>query len=68
MAKECLQKRNQFLLLLLLRNQGKVVNAMMIYIVHVYYSKHGASDVEHFEMPHNHIYDKELSAQKQGVP
>ena len=23
---------------------------MMIYTVHIYYSKHGTSDVEHFEM------------------
>ena len=38
---------------------------MMIYTVHIYYSKHGTSDVEHFEMAYNHGYGKGMTAQKQ---
>ena len=40
----------------------------MIYTVHIYYSKHGASDVEHLEMSYNHDYGKGVTTQKQGPP
>ena len=39
---------------------------MMIYTVHIYYSKHGTSDVEHFEMSNN--YGKEMPTQKKPIP
>ena len=41
---------------------------MVIYIVHIYYSKHGTSDVDHFEMTDNHNCSKGMAAQKQGLP
>ena len=68
MAKECMHKQKHFFLFHLLRKQGKsVICNDDIYCI-IYCSKHGASDVEHFEMPHNHSYGKKMSAQKQGVP
>ena len=39
---------------------------MMIYTVHTYCGKHGATDIEHFEMTYNHGYGKVMTAQKQG--
>ena len=39
----------------------------MKYTVHIYYSKYGTSDVEHFEMTYNYGYDKIMTAQKQGL-
>ena len=39
----------------------------MTYTVHIYYSKHGTSDVECFVMTDNHNYGKEMTAQKQGL-
>ena len=41
---------------------------MMIYIVHTYYSKDGASNIELFEMPYNHSYGKGMTAKKEGEP
>ena len=41
---------------------------MMIYTVHIYYSKHGTSDVEHFEMTDNINCAKGMTAQKQRFP
>ena len=41
---------------------------MMIYTVLIYYSKHGTSDVEHFEMAYNDGYGKGMTGQKQGPP
>ena len=40
----------------------------MIYIVHIYYSEHGASDIEHFEMAYNYGYGKGMTAQKKPTP
>ena len=40
----------------------------MTYTVHIYYSKHGTSDVDHFEMAYNHIYGKGMTAQRQEPP
>ena len=40
---------------------------MMIYTVHIYYSKHGTSGV-HFEMTENDNCGKEMTAQKQTFP
>ena len=34
----------------------------------IYCSKHGASDVEYFEMSYNHSYGKEMTAKKQEQP
>ena len=68
MAKECLQKQSQFLQFPLLRKQGKpVIYNDDIYCT-IYYSKHGASDVEYFEMSYNHSNGKEMTAKKQGQP
>ena len=41
---------------------------MMIDTVHIYYSKHGASDVEHFEMTYSNDCGEGMTAQKQGPP
>ena len=41
---------------------------MMIYTVHIYYSKHGTSDVEQFEVPYNYAYDKGMTAEKKSIP
>ena len=41
---------------------------MMIYSVHIYYSKHGTSGVEHFEMVYNQGYGEVTTAQKKPVP
>ena len=38
---------------------------MMIYTVHIFYSKHGTSDVEHFEMANNYGHGKGTLAQRQ---
>ena len=43
-------KRNQLLQFLLLRKQGNPVVTMMSFTVHMYYSEHRTSVVEHFEM------------------
>ena len=40
----------------------------MIYTVHVYYSKHGTSESEHFETVYNYGYGKGMPAQKQVLP
>ena len=40
----------------------------MMYTVYIYLSEHGTSDVEHFEMAYNHVYGKEMAAQKAGHP
>ena len=40
---------------------------MMIYTVYIYYSKHGTSVVEHFEMTDNCNGGKGMTAQKQGL-
>ena len=40
----------------------------MIYIVHIYYSKHGTLDVEHFEMSNNYSYGKGMHAHKKTIP
>ena len=41
---------------------------MMIYTVHITYSKDVASDVEHFEMSNNHGYGKGMCAQTKPLP
>ena len=41
---------------------------MMIYTVHIYYSKHGTSDVEHLEMSYNYGYGKGMPAQSKPIP
>ena len=41
---------------------------MMIYTVHIYYSKHGTLDVEHFEMSNNYGYGKGMPAKKKPIP
>ena len=38
---------------------------MIIYTVSIHYSKHGASDVEHFEIMDNNDCGKGTTAQKQ---
>ena len=44
-------KKSQFLLFPLLTKQGKpVIYNDDIHCTYIYYSKHGTSDVEHFEM------------------
>ena len=40
----------------------------MIYTVHIYYSKHGTSDVEHLEMAYNYGYGKGMFAQTKPLP
>ena len=39
---------------------------MITHSVHIYYSKHEISDVEHFEMTNYHNCGKVMTAQKQG--
>ena len=39
----------------------------MIYTVHIYYSKYGTSDVEHFEMANNYSYGKGMTAQRKPI-
>ena len=64
-----MHKENQFLVFPLLSKQGKPVTyAMVIYTIHIYYSKHGTSDVDHFEMTDNHNCSKGMAEQKQGLP
>ena len=41
---------------------------MMTYIVHIYYSKRGASDVEQFEAPYNYTYGKGMTGRKTPIP
>ena len=41
---------------------------MMVYIVHIYYSKHEFSDVEHVEMSYNYGYGKGMHAQMKPLP
>ena len=61
-----MQKRKQFLLFPLLRNQGKPV----IYNNNIQYtySKHGLSDVEQFEVLYNYSYGKGMTAEKKAIP
>ena len=40
----------------------------MIYIVHIYYSKHGTSDVEQYQVPYNYTYGKVMTAQTKPIP
>ena len=40
----------------------------MIYIVCIHYSKHGTSDVEHFEMEYNYGYGKGMTVQRKPIP
>ena len=40
---------------------------MMIFTVHIYYSKHGTSDVVHIEMPYNYCYGKGMTAQRKPI-
>ena len=40
----------------------------MIYSVHIFCSKHGTSDVEHFEMSYNYGYGKGMPAQRKSIP
>ena len=40
----------------------------MIYTPHIYYSKHGTSDVEQFKVPYNYAYSKSMTAQKTSIP
>ena len=40
----------------------------MLETVHIYYSKHGASDVEHFDVHCNYCYDKEMITQGKPIP
>ena len=39
----------------------------MTYTLHIYYSKHGTSDVKDFEMSHNCGYGNSMTKQKQGL-
>ena len=41
---------------------------IMIYTVHIYYSKHGTLDVEHFETQSNYSYDKGMTAKRKPLP
>ena len=41
---------------------------MMIYNVHICYSKHGLSDVEEFEVLHNYSYGRAMTAEKKAIP
>ena len=68
MAKEYLNKRTQHLLFPLLRNQGKQIIFKDYITLHIYYSNHGASDVEHFEMANNYSYGKGIPVQKNPTP
>ena len=36
--------------------------------VHIYYSKHGASDVKHFEIPYSYGYGIGMTEQKKQNP
>ena len=40
----------------------------MIYTVCIHYSKHGNSEVEHFDVYDNYSYSKEMSAQTKPLP
>ena len=40
---------------------------MMIYTVHIYYSKHELSDAEQFEVLHNCSYGKGMTAEKKAI-
>ena len=41
---------------------------MMIHTVHIYYSKHGTSGLEHLEMSYNYGYGKGMPAQRKAIP
>ena len=41
---------------------------MMIYTVHIYFSKHETSDVEHLKMSYNYGYGKGMPAQRKPIP
>ena len=68
MAKECQHKRNHLLLFHLLRNRGKPIIFKDDITLHIHYSNHGASDLEHFEMANNYGYGKGMLAQKKPTP
>ena len=40
----------------------------MTFTVHVYYSKHEVSDVEHFDVHYNYSYGKGMPAQRKPIP
>ena len=40
----------------------------MIYTVHIYYSKHGASDVEYFDVHFNYSYGKGMTSERKLIP
>ena len=68
MAKEYLNKRNQLLLFPLLRNRCKPIILKDNITLHIYYSNHGVSNQEHFEMADNKSYGKVMPAQKKPTP
>ena len=41
---------------------------MMTFTVHVYYSKHEVSDIEHFDVHYNYSYGKGMPAQRKPIP
>ena len=41
---------------------------MVLFTVHIYYSKHGALDVERFDVHYNYGYGKGMSAQTKPLP
>ena len=41
---------------------------MIIYTVHIYYSKHGTSDEENFQISYNCCYDKGMTSQRKPIP
>ena len=62
-----MQQNKKFLLFLLLTKQGKpVIHNNDIDCTYIY-SKHGTSDVKHFEMSSNHDYGNSMTEQKQGL-
>ena len=67
-AKECLHKGNQLFLFPQLKKQGKPAKTDMKYTVHIYYSEHRTTDLEHFEMANNYSYGKGMPAQRKSTP
>ena len=41
---------------------------MIIYTVHIHYSKHAASIVEHFDVHYNYGYGKGMTSQRNVIP
>ena len=67
MAKEYLYKRTQHLLFPLLRFRGKQIIFKDDITLQIYYSNHGALDVQHFEMANNYSYGKGIPEEKKST-